>query len=207
MLYSINPLMLTLLFFLILFVSPNLSLNHNSDLTVMKGRTLMGFKETPDGGNVTFDCSPSGPCIPCSRAEKSEEKYRCGETGYRIRLKCAPSGSGSNDPKSVNKQDRRSSLEVTDSGVYQHDVKLTNSPMRHERLLSDSSKSGGGSRAYVTYRSCIPAINEEKLSVLGFEALMIALLISSGSFIYFRRKRSTAVAGGAPMRLPTSSRF
>ncbi|CAI9772152.1 unnamed protein product [Fraxinus pennsylvanica] len=30
-------------------------------------RTLMGFKETPNGGNLT--CSPSGPCIPCSRSE------------------------------------------------------------------------------------------------------------------------------------------
>lgn len=30
----------------------------------------MGIKETPDGGNATFDCSPSGPCIPCSRSEK-----------------------------------------------------------------------------------------------------------------------------------------
>ncbi|PIN18030.1 hypothetical protein CDL12_09286 [Handroanthus impetiginosus] len=201
MLYWNKPrLILSLLFFLFLFASTNLSLAHSSELTVIKGRTLMGIKETPDGGNVTFDCSPSGPCIPCSRSEKSDKKYRCGETGYRIRLKCVPSGSVSKDAKILEEHKTRSTLE-------EHDADLIDSSTRQRRLLSDSSKSKGGSRPYITYRSCIPAVNEEKLSVLGFEALMVALLISSGSFIYFRRKRGSAMAGGAPVRLPTSSRF
>ncbi|KAI3467436.1 hypothetical protein Pfo_024099 [Paulownia fortunei] len=207
MLYSNKPpFILPLLFFLFLFSSTHLSLAYNSELTVIKGRTLMGIKETPDGGNVTFDCSPSGPCIPCSRSEKSDEKYRCGETGYRIRLKCVPE-SGSKDAKSSKAQKTRSTLEFMDFGVNQHDADLIISSTRQRRLLSDSSKSKGGPRAYVTYRSCIPAVNEEKLSVLGFESLMLALLLSSGSFIFFRRKRSSATAGGAPVRLPTNSRF
>lgn len=83
-------------------------------------------------------------------------------------MKCAPSGSGSNNPKSVKKHEKRSTLEVT---LNQHDVELTMSRTSHKRLLADSSKSGGGTGAYVTYRSCIPAINEEKLSVLGFEVI------------------------------------
>ena len=33
-------------------------------------RALMGFKETPNGGNITYECSPSGPCVPCAYSEK-----------------------------------------------------------------------------------------------------------------------------------------
>ncbi|KAH6756386.1 hypothetical protein C2S53_002685 [Perilla frutescens var. hirtella] len=205
MLYSIKPpLLLPLFFSLTLFLSGNLSLAHNSELIGIKRRILMGIKETPNGGNVTFDCSPSGPCIPCLRAEKNDEKYRCGETGYRIRLKCVPIGSGSKDSKSTKEEKKRSTLEFTELGINEHDGDLIISSTRQRRLLGDSSK--GGPRAYITYRSCIPAVNEEKLSVLGFEALMLALLISSGSFIYFRRRRAAA-PGGVPVRLPTSSRF
>lgn len=60
----------------------------------------------------------------------------------------------------------------------------------HKRLLADSSKSGGGTSAYVTYRSCIPAINEEKLSVLGFEVItpnfMPFKVKISLFFVYYR---------------------
>lgn len=100
---------------------------------------------------------------------QSDEKYRCGETGYRIRLKCVPSGSGSKDTKSLNAQKTRSTLEIMDFAVNQRDTDLTISSTRQRRLLGDSSKSEGVSRGYVTYRSCIPAVNEEKMSVLGFE--------------------------------------
>ncbi|XP_057774757.1 uncharacterized protein LOC130993733 isoform X2 [Salvia miltiorrhiza] len=205
MLYSAKPQLLIPLFFLLSsFLFGNLTLAYNLESISIKGRTLMSIKETPIGGNVTFDCSPSGPCIPCLRAEKNDEKYRCGETGYRIRLKCVPSGSGSKDSKSTKGHKKRSTLEFTELGDNQHDGDLNISSTRQRRLLGDSSKSGP--RSYVTYRSCIPAVNEEKLSVLGFEALMLGLLVSSGSFIYFRRKRA-AVPGGVPVRLPTSSRF
>jgi len=33
-------------------------------------RTLLSFKEKPHGSNFTFDCSPSGPCVPCAYSEK-----------------------------------------------------------------------------------------------------------------------------------------
>ncbi|XP_073032944.1 uncharacterized protein [Primulina eburnea] len=174
------------------------SLAHDSERRVLKRRTLMGIKETPAGGNVTFDCSPSGPCIPCSRSEKRDESFRCGETGYRIRLKCVPVGSGSEDLKSLKEKMTQSALESADLPVNDG---------QRRTLLSDKAKSESVSGAHVTYRSCIPAVSEEKLSVLGFEALMISLLLSSGSFIYFRRKRSAATAAVGLVRLPTSSRF
>ncbi|XP_051122592.1 uncharacterized protein LOC127245639 [Andrographis paniculata] len=197
MLCSDRPPLIQLLLCIFSIGSMRLSVAYNSESTEMKGRSLMGIKETPEGGNVTFDCTPSGPCIPCSHAEKSDEKYHCGETGYRIRLKCLPTRSTSKDEKSKKPEKTRSTLERY----------LGVSSTNRRRLVTDSSKSGGGSTAYVTYRSCIPAVNEERLSVLGFEALMLALLLGSGSFIYLRRKRSSLAAGGVPMRIPTSSRF
>jgi hypothetical protein len=33
-------------------------------------RVLLSFKETPRGSNATFECSPSGPCVPCLYSEK-----------------------------------------------------------------------------------------------------------------------------------------
>ncbi|KAG6382221.1 hypothetical protein SASPL_158145 [Salvia splendens] len=153
----------------------------------MKGRTLMGIKETPNGGNVTFDCSPSGPCIPCLRSE-NDEKYHCGETGYRIRLKCVPSGIGSKDSKGTKQHKERSTLEFMELGVNQHD--------------GDMSISSTRQRDYTV----IPPTLDHALMSLTGAALMLALLVSSGSFIYFRRKRAAA-PGGVPMRLPTSSRF
>lgn len=33
-------------------------------------RVLMSFKEKPKGSNLTFNCAPSGPCVPCIYSEK-----------------------------------------------------------------------------------------------------------------------------------------
>ncbi|CAI9775416.1 unnamed protein product [Fraxinus pennsylvanica] len=185
---------LIIFFFVSISALSNYSAAHNSGIRVIKRRTLMGFKETPNGGNLTFDCSPSGPCIPCSRSEKNDEKYRCSETGYRIRLKCQPTGTSSKKEKSQKLENGRSDLETEQITIS----------TRQRSLLDDSSKSKGGSNFYITYRSCIPAVNEEKLSVLDFEAIMMVLLISSGSFIYYRRKRSSSIQGA--VRIPTSFR-
>ena len=86
---------------------------------------------------------------------QNDEKYRCSETGYRIPLKCVETGNGSKDKKSKKMQKTHSAIENTE----------------------DSSTVEGGLEDYITYRSCIPAVNEEKLSVLGFEV---------GSYYYLR---------------------
>ncbi|KAM0987344.1 hypothetical protein ACFXTH_011474 [Malus domestica] len=41
----------------------------------------------------------------------------------------------------------------------------------------------------------VNAFNEEKLSVLGFEAIMLFLLLIGGSLIYLRRKQTASTAG------------
>ncbi|KAI8527228.1 hypothetical protein RHMOL_Rhmol12G0059400 [Rhododendron molle] len=61
-----------LLFLLsLLSVPAHLSLGHMTSREREGGRRLlMSFKETPSGGNATFDCSPSGPCVACLYSEK-----------------------------------------------------------------------------------------------------------------------------------------
>ncbi|CAL5431202.1 unnamed protein product [Camellia sinensis] len=270
-----------LLFLLSLFsLSTDLALGHESsrgrreeEVGIRGRRVLMGFKETPSGGNVTFDCSPSGPCVAClysekygcmlhikltmafnklvivvslpspdpalagvscmglplfcltfllldaSRAhecqcgevEKNDEKYRCSETGYRIPLKCVKIEAGTNQVNSKKAQPNRSTLENNSAKeklhVMLHNAEESYTSIRQRSLLADSSTSVGGSQPYITYRSCIPPINEEKLSVIGFEGIILGLLLISSSLIYFRRKQSSVAAGVGAMRIPTNSRF
>ncbi|XP_028801950.1 uncharacterized protein LOC114757124 [Neltuma alba] len=138
-------------------------------------RVLMSFKEKPPGSNVTFECSPSGPCVPCLYSEKGDEKYRCSETGYRIPLKCIESEDSVKSSKKTDSQNAQSTLD-------------------------GSSTSGNGLQAYITYRSCIPSTTEDKLSVLGFEGIVILLLLISGSIIYRRKRKSVSVSGYAAVR-------
>nr|XP_043609182.1 uncharacterized protein LOC122581096 [Erigeron canadensis] len=132
------------------------------------GRGLKEAVENTTGTTAfTFDCSPSGPCIPCVYHEKKLESYRCSETGYRIPMKCV-----------------KTTVSPLDTQNNNHDHQGRPS------LLEDSSSTVEvGSEVYITYRSCIPAVNQERLSLLGFEAIML-LLLASSSFVIFRRKRT-----------------
>ncbi|KAJ7953711.1 Mediator of DNA damage checkpoint protein 1 [Quillaja saponaria] len=172
-------------------------------------RALLSFKETPAGSNVTFECSPSGPCVSCLYSEKSDEKYRCSETGYRIPLKCVEIKDNSKDTKGKTSKEARSTLEVSDGNAKVDDVfhnaEGFTSYVKHRSLLDDSSTSENGLQAYITYRSCIPPVNEEKVSVVGFEGIMLGLLFLSGPVVYFRRKRTISASGFA--RIQTNSRF
>ncbi|KAK4841442.1 hypothetical protein QYF36_004555 [Acer negundo] len=174
-------------------------------------RVLLSFKETPKGSNLTFDCSPSGPCVPCLYSEKNDDKYRCSETGYRIPLKCLETEGGPKDTNVKKTQKGRSMLEISVNSVKPHvmlhDGEELITSIKHRSLLDDSSLSKGKSQAYITYRSCIPAVNEEKLSVLGFEGILLCLLSLSGSAVYFRRKRTVAMPGVGAGRIPANSRF
>ncbi|XP_068653446.1 uncharacterized protein [Aristolochia californica] len=120
-------------------------------------RSLMSFRERK--GNTTFECSPAGPCVSCQYSEKNVEKYRCSETGYRIPLTCVETEGGA---KKARSNRRRSILE---GGNFVTSLQH----LRWRRLLDDSSKSDNGKKTYVTYRSCVPAVDEERLTVLRFE--------------------------------------
>ncbi|XP_010044679.2 uncharacterized protein LOC104433579 [Eucalyptus grandis] len=179
--------------------------------SIVARRALLSFKETPKGGNTSYDCSPSGACVPCLYSEKKDEKYRCSETSYRIPLKCVEIGN-SNVVSGKKSHSGRLAMEtfhkkVKGLDMLHEDAEPTKS-MSVRALLDDSSKSKAGPGEYITYRSCIPALNEEKLSVIGFEVILLCLLLVSGSFIYLRKKRSvTTMPGVAGVRIPTNSRF
>lgn len=203
------------LFFSLVFASSNLSEEVQKErkrgmeevglgLSKVGQRALLGFKEKPNGGNVTYDCSPSGPCVPCAYSEKNDEKYRCSETGYRIPLKCVEIESSSDNANGEKKKKDRSALESKGPEIER--AKEFSSSVTQRSLLDDSSSLEGGNQVYITYRSCIPAVNEERFSVLGFEGIMLGLLLISGSAIYLRRKRANAVPSGA-VRVPNNSRF
>ncbi|KVI05568.1 uncharacterized protein LOC112525817 [Cynara cardunculus var. scolymus] len=170
-------------------------------------RSLKSFKEKKTGTNITFDCSPSGPCVPCQYSEKKDDTYRCSETGYRIPMKCRNLETQVDEENDKKRQKGRSTLENADKlklHVLVHNAEDPTTLIRQRNLLEESSSREDGSGIYITYRSCIPAINEEKLSVLGFEAIIL-LLLASSLFVIFRRK-GTLVMPGA-VRVPTNSRF
>ncbi|GAA0175574.1 hypothetical protein LIER_41940 [Lithospermum erythrorhizon] len=63
-------LLLFFIFFLYAFSLPSSCENIDAGNEQLGLRALKSFKETPNGGNVTFECSPSGTCVPCAYSEK-----------------------------------------------------------------------------------------------------------------------------------------
>ncbi|XP_011625142.1 uncharacterized protein LOC105421018 isoform X1 [Amborella trichopoda] len=176
----------------------------------LEGRLLM-FREKK--GNSTFECTPSGPCIACQYSEKNDEKYHCSETGYRIPIKCAEIHNGFHESSGTTIQKGRSTLEESymDSSlpVKKNSISFVTS-MRHlrwRRLLDVSSTTKAVEQNYLIFRSCVPAADEERLTVLGFEGIMVCLFLLSSSAIVIKRKRTSSVSGYGAVRLPTSSRF
>jgi hypothetical protein len=76
-------------------------------------------------------------------------------------------------------------------------------------LLDDSSPATKvKSQSYKTYRSCVPSADEEKLSVLGFESIMLGLFLLSGAAIYIRKRQTVPMLGvSSSGRLQGNSRF
>ncbi|CAN0925750.1 hypothetical protein LINGRAHAP2_LOCUS34938 [Linum grandiflorum] len=200
-----NPLLL-LFFFLFSAIAELESSSPNHEIGTNVGfrrRVLLGFKETPSGSNVTFNCAPSGACVPCQYSEKSEVKYRCSETGYRIPLKCKEIKDGVKLEKQGKSKKSRSDMEASSEDGVQE----TKNGGRN--LEEDPAKPKVESQDYITYRSCIPPVEEEKVSVLGFEGIVLFLLAVSGSVVYFRKKQTATMpgAGGGAGRIQMNSRF
>ncbi|WOL03347.1 hypothetical protein Cni_G12067 [Canna indica] len=166
------------------------------------GRLLLAFTETK--GNVSFRCSPSGPCLPCKYFEKNDEKHHCSETGYHVPLKC--SEIADTESKEIkNKVKRRLSSIQEHSTIVEEHVLTAIDNFKWRKLLRDSSSQDFGNQSYISYRSCIPVDGEEKLSVLGFEVIMVGLLLISGPIVYVRQKRCTSIPGAGFMRIPVNA--
>lgn len=107
---------------------------------------------------------------------QGDSKYRCSETGYRIPFKCVEIKDSTKDAKKTKSLKGRSSLEIPDGTAESQKVSHVDGESTHSqsvrRLADDSSSSENSSQAYITYRSCITPVNEEKLSVLNFEVIL-----------------------------------
>ncbi|WZZ68549.1 hypothetical protein YC2023_079919 [Brassica napus] len=192
------------LYLIIVFVhavavsSSSLARSQEQDDECISGgrRVLLGFKETPKGSNVTFECSPSGPCVSCNSSEKvlfslkfnresaslfsvgiesRKEKYRCSETGYRIPFKCREVRGGE---ASSHKKDADETQQNDQPNVSNDDEEVVDASVKQRNLRDDSSSPASKvkkSQSYKTYRSCVPSADEERVSVLGFEAVMLGL--------------------------------
>ncbi|CAA7391109.1 unnamed protein product [Spirodela intermedia] len=168
-----------------------------------EGRSLFSYREMH--GNVSFRCSASGPCLPCEYSEKNYEKYHCSETGYRVPLKCVEIND---EAKETSGKRSRRSLSFLNYGDKLYSLQRFHpSPrrLRWRRLLDTSSESQDNQVSYTTYRSCLPATAEEKVSVLGFEMIMVCLLLVSGLSVYIRQRRSIPMLGIGAGRFPFGS--
>ncbi|KAF3522426.1 hypothetical protein F2Q69_00051261 [Brassica cretica] len=208
-----SPLYLIIVFvYAVAVSSSSLARSHeqdNGDDEFRSGgrRLLLGFKETPKGSNVTFECSPSGPCVSCNSSEKRKEKYRCSETGYRIPFKCREVRGGE---ASSHKKDADETQQNDQPNVSNDDGEVVDASVKQRNLRDDSSSPASKvkkSQSYKTYRSCVPSSDEERVSVLGFEAVMLGLLLVSGSFVYYRKKQTVPMAGVSSGRSQSNSRF
>lgn len=173
--------------------------------------------------NATFDCSSSGPCVPCSYSEKSDEKYHCSETGYRMPYKCIEVKSTF---KEVNKEQiRKESYPVKDeieAGMSSENKDTHSQGQQTQKMngqnddtegkdgnwrrLSETTESlEDGKQIHHIFRSCVPAADDEKLSILGFEGIVLCLLLICSPVVYYRKKKSFVISGAT--RIPTNSRF
>ncbi|XP_031491765.1 uncharacterized protein LOC116258640 isoform X2 [Nymphaea colorata] len=207
---------------LILSLSPSSS---SSSSMLAQGATsrrqLRTFKELR--GNTTFECFPSGPCVACHYSEKdflqSDEKYHCSETGYRIPFKCADV-EHSLEVNGQKYQKGRLALQGT-SALYSSNHWNAYSAFQQrkdfaspERLLGRRLLKGSSSKEekkkkqhYMIFKSCTPTVDGEKLTILGFEGIILCLLLVSCPIIYIRKKHTSLASGLGMLRIPTNSRY
>ncbi|XP_042472015.1 uncharacterized protein LOC122054564 isoform X1 [Zingiber officinale] len=164
-----------------------------------RGRSLLGFKETK--GNASYRCSPSGPCLPCQYSQKNDEKYHCSETGYLVPYKCTEITNVENEDNK-NKIHRRLASILENSTIVVKEQLFDVHNYKWRKLLDASSNQNTRNVSYITYRSCVPVVVEEKLSFLGFEVIIVGLLLISGPIVYFRQKRLVAIPGAGFVRVP-----
>lgn len=106
---------------------------------------------------------------------QKSEQYRCSETGYRIPLRCVEVTDGTK----VKSEKGRLALELLQDKaglLLQHDSGEGTTSVTRRTLLEDSSAVEDERQSYITYRSCIPAANVEKLSVVSFEVGLALLM-------------------------------
>lgn len=121
-------------------------------------------------------------------------------------LKCVEIQENSKQETSNKKQRTLYSHHDREATAQVHQRLLTAvRKLQWRRLVDDLSTSEAGKQSYITYRSCVPVDGEEKLSVIGFEMIMVGLLLISVSVMYWKQKRGALMPGVVAVRLPSSA--
>eukprot|EP00249_Psilotum_nudum_P006819 c20085_g2_i2 orf=1-516(-) len=124
-------------------------------------------------GNSTFDCTSSGPCLPCTYSEKgNDRKYHCSTYGYRQHYKCV-------EVQPVRLDGVRGSFKEASEGFIEHSSADNPGDKDQQDIFVDMAKDG--QHVYRIFMSCLPAGDNERLGVLGFEGIILGMLAVSAS--------------------------
>ncbi|KAH0930016.1 hypothetical protein HID58_015743 [Brassica napus] len=104
---------------------------------------------------------------------------RAHEQKRRDEKRCEKRGEEASHKKDAKETQQRDQSNVNDD----FDEDVVDAFVKQRNLRDDSSP------------SCFPPANEERVSVLGFEAFMLGLLLVSGSAVYYRKKQTVRMAG------------
>ncbi|KAL2634745.1 hypothetical protein R1flu_006224 [Riccia fluitans] len=158
------------------------------------------FSRPEKQGNTTWLCTPSGPCVGCTPSEKQDPTFKCKPTGYHLPQRCVE------DNEEARSAQKLESKEIANRGDDEGTEEGEGSGRRMRMMLNhDSSRKSlgeDGVQVYVLYKSCLPKEVREKLSVLGFEGVVLGLLAISAPFVYFRKRRITLSSPNIVQRVP-----
>jgi hypothetical protein len=198
----------------VLFIAPwILSVFYESDQYDFSEQNLKQRSDEAEGNSTVLWCSP-GPCLACSASEKADPKLKCSPTGYHKIEQCVKDENGvpdliknkddgdghlgaSEDPIEGNNQNHLGETETAGSDSSDGD----------DTTIKERSLVGADdvSQKILIYRTCLPQDVKEKLSVFGFEGVVLLCLLLSAPAVHYRKKRATNTQG--MQRIPSTSRF
>ncbi|CAM6084037.1 unnamed protein product [Calypogeia fissa] len=189
----------------VLFIAPwILSVFYESDPYENWDEELRLRSQETDG-NMTLWCT-SGLCVACTSSEKAEAKFKCSPTGYHKAQQCAEDRDAV-DMSTTKPKDEKTTTEVTKDPIQGKDQKPTDdnvdggaASLKGRGLVGDAV-----SQTTVIYKTCIPQEVKEKLSVFGFEGVVLVCLLLSAPAVHYRKKRGAAAQG--LQRIPSTARF
>ncbi|KAL3693067.1 hypothetical protein R1sor_006718 [Riccia sorocarpa] len=150
------------------------------------------FSRPEKQGNTTWLCMPSGPCVSCTPSEKQDSNFKCKPTGYHLPQKCVEDNEDARSAEKLGDSSQQRK-DITERGEETYEEERSGRRLRRMLNHDDSRRKAlaeeEGVQVYVLYKSCLPPEVREKLSVLGFEGVVLGLLAISGPFVYFRKRK------------------
>lgn len=188
----------------VLFITPwILSVFYESDPYENWDDAALRLRSQETDGNTTLWCT-SGPCVACTRSEKADSKFKCSPTGYHKAQQCAE------DRDAVDMSKKPKDEENTGLGtdpIQAKDQEPANEAVdgRDDTLKGRGLVGETESQTTIVYKTCIPQEVKEKLSVFGFEGVVLVSLLLSAPAVHYRKKRGSVTQG--LQRIPSTARF